>query len=302
MASTTNTTAAVFKTYLSAAATTLLCGGLAAGIVFGRAPLERRAASVIDTGSLDLRITWPVAAGGKSTWMPRASAEQLTMIAHDAAGASSEVLDAEQLSRISTALSQTGWFIKPPLVKRPSANVITVDGEWRIPAANIRFNNETFLIAWDGHPLPPGVEAGRWIYDPVLGPPRDTAGERDYSQPWGGEDVAASLELLGRVEQEPWASQVRGIDASQFSREGVLVIITDRNTKVVWGGRPSKPALGEVSTAQKMQHLRQLVKDTRRIDASYPLIYINQDRLQFDISATAMARRPTSQDDAGEGK
>jgi hypothetical protein len=32
--------------------------------------------------------------------------------------------------------------------------------------------------------------------------------------------------------------------------------------------------MGEVSTAQKLGHLRQLVKDTKRIDATYPLIYV----------------------------
>ncbi|MCX5689623.1 MAG: hypothetical protein NTV94_07545, partial [Planctomycetota bacterium] len=68
------------------------------------------------------------------------------------------------------------------------------------------------------------------------------------------------------------------------------------NTRVVWGGRPSKPALGEVSTAQKLEHLRQLVRDTKRIDASYPMIYVNQERLLFDLSATAMAQRKTSPD------
>jgi len=283
-------------TYSSAAALTLLCGALVTGVLFGTKALERRAAAALDKGTVQLDIAWPAAAGGSGTWMPRSCSESLESLALDAAGPSSDLLDADQLDRIATALSQSGWFARLPLVTRQPGGVIQVSGEWRIPAANVRFQNENYLISWDGNPMPPGVQASNWIFDPAIGPPRDNAGERDYHRPWAGEDIAASLELLAKIGSEPWVKQVQGIDASQYSSKGQLVLVTDQNTKVVWGGRPSKPALGEVSTAQKLEHLRQLVRDTKRIDASYPMIYVNQERLLFDLSATAMAQRQTSPD------
>jgi hypothetical protein len=283
--------------YLSAAAITLICGGLVAGLCFGTRSLERHAAAVLDRHEIDLRIVWPKAAGGEGTWMPRACAEQITTLARDAAGESDEVLEAEQLERIGTALEQSGWYVGAPKVTRGVGGVILVDGAWRVPAANVRYRDQTYLVSWDGSPMPPGAQASLWIFDPALGPPRDGAGERDYSRPWAGEDMAASLELLAKVGGEAWARQVQGVDASDYSTKGSLTLITDRNTKVVWGGRPSKPAMGEVSTAQKMEHLRQLVRDTKRIDAAYPMIYVNQERLLFDLSATAMAQeRATSPD------
>ena len=306
------------KTYASAAAITLLCGGLVAAMVFGNSSLDRRASAVLDPHEVIIDMVWPAAraeadsqaAADKTprTWMPLACREQILSLAKTAASPSSDLLKAEQLSRISKALEQSGWFAKLPLITRKPGGVIRVDGQWRIPAANVRHANQSYLISWDGRPMPTGVETSLSIFDPAVGPPRDSTGDRDFTRPWGGEDVAACLELLSKLSVQPWLGQVQGIDASQYAKSGTLIIVTDNNTKVVWGGRPSKPALGEVSTSQKLEHLRQLVKDTKRIDANYPLIYINQERLQFDISATATAIRlpeelaakiADSEDDAG---
>lgn len=300
MAKKTNSSAtpSALVTYSCAAAITLLGGGLVTGLLFGTGALERRAAAALDRGDPAVTVVWPVAAGGTGTWMPRASSERLLAVAKEAAGPSRDALGAEQVLRVATAMAESGWFVGTPRVVRKAGGEIVVDGTWRVPAANVRHQGSEYLISWDGSPMPPGVQAGKWIFDPALGPPRDAAGERDYVQPWAGEDVAASLELLGRISAEPWASQVRGVDASEYASKGTLVIVTDRDTRVVWGGRPSKPSMGEISTAKKLEHLRQLVKDTKRIDATYPLIYVNQERLLFDISAAAQAVRSESTDES----
>jgi len=285
----------VAKAYFSAISITLLVGGAVAGAVFGVRPLQNRTAMVLDRGALQIRFSWPAANGG-GTWLPQACKEQLLALAKDAAGESSDILEPTQLSQIAAAMEQSGWFASAPKVTRKPGGVIEVNGAWRVPAANVRFRDQNYLVSWDGTPMPPGVETTTWVFDPAVGPPRDRAGERDYAKPWAGEDMAASLELLERIAKEPWSKQVKGVDASQYSNKGTLVLVTDNSTRVVWGGRPKKPSLGEISTAQKMEHIRQLVKDTKRIDANYPIIYVNQERLQFDISATAMARRQSEKD------
>ena len=283
------------STYFSAIAITLILGAIVVGIGYGTRTLQNRAALVLDHGNVTISIDWPQASGG-GTWMPQASREELIDLAREAAGPSSDILEPRQLKYIATAMEQSGWFASSPLVTRESGGRISIRGQWRIPAANVRYRDQAFLISWDGCPMPPGVEAPKWILDPASGPPRDATGERNFTYPWSGEDIAASLELLDRVVREPWANQVKGIDASQYVSQGQLALITDNETRVVWGGRPKKPALGEVSTPQKLEHIRQLVKDTRRIDANYPLIYVNQERLQFDISATAVAKRSDADD------
>ncbi|MBL9001357.1 MAG: hypothetical protein JNK25_09505 [Phycisphaerae bacterium] len=284
----TSSTTHLAKTYLSAATIVVLLGAIGAGLTFGLRPLEDRAAKTLDPGSLKVRIVWPAARGGSGTWLPSPTQEVLMMLANEAAGPSLDHLSADQLARICAAMEESGWFTGTPRITREAGGVITIDGAWRIPAANVVHRNKKFLISWDGKPMPPGVETVWTIYEPAHGPPRSSSGERDYAQPWSGEDVAASLELLSRIVAEPWSGQVKGIDASKYAESGDgLVIVTDKDTRIVWGGRPAKPRLGEIPTAHKIAHLRQLVKDTRRIDANHPLIYVNQERMQFDISASA---------------
>jgi len=271
--------------YASAAALVLLLAGLVAGLGIGRSALEASAARVIDPGRVEIHFEWPQGNEG-GTWLPVSCREQLERVAYDAADSEPDLLSAAQLEAVGTALAQTGWYSLTPRVERVGAGQIAVRGRWRIPAANVVHKGAKYLISWDGKPMPPGVESVYSILEPGNGPPRDGAGERDYSRPWSGEDVASALELLGRVVEHPWASQVRAIDVREFGSQG-LVIVTERGSRIVWGGRPSKPRVGEVTTAQKFEHLRQLVQDTRRIDAGYPLIYVNSERMQFDISASA---------------
>lgn len=286
----------VVKNYVCAGTIVVLCAGIASGLLFGTRRLESRAAAVVDKGGMVIDINWPLAREGTGTWLPQSCREQLSKLAGEAAGSSREVLTSEQLERIGAAMEQSGWYKDTPRVSRLAGGGIRVDGAWRIPAANVLYKGETFLISWDGGPMPAGVSATWTILNPAVGPPRDASGDRVYSQPWSGEDMAASLELLAKAAAEPWSSQVRAIDASHYADGGGLVIVTDRDTRVVWGGRPSKPRLGEVTTSQKLEHLRQLLHDTKRIDAGYPLIYVNQERMQFDISASTQEQQQARAD------
>lgn len=271
-------------TYASAAALVLLLAGIVLGLGLGRSALEQRAGNIIDPGTLEVRFSWPQGAGG-STWLPASCREDIERLAYSAAHSAPDPLSADQLRAVGQSLSQTGWFAGVPTVVRAGAGHIEVRGAWRIPAANVVHRGSKYLISWDGKPMPPGVESVYSILDAANGPPRNSAGERDYSRPWSGEDVAGALELLARIVDQPWAAQVRAIDIREFAAQG-LVIVTDSGSRIVWGGRPSRPRVGEVTTAQKFEHLRQLVQDTRRIDAGYPLIYVNSERMQFDISAS----------------
>jgi hypothetical protein len=172
-----------------------------------------------------------------------------------------------------------------------------VEGTWRIPAAVIRWEGKDYLISWDARPMPPVYEPGAARLPVVLGspvgPPGGTGPGRDLHTPWAGEGVGAALELIQTISQQKWASQVAGVDISEFASSSVLAIMTKDQSRVVWGGRPSRPRMGEVTTAQKLVHLSQLYRDHRRIDAGYPLIYVNTQRIQFDLSASAAAARGT---------
>jgi hypothetical protein len=280
----------------------------------GLRPLEARAAKVVSHTPVRIDIAWPVMArpaakakaGAKptpeaapQTWLPRQQQEELLALAQEAyhgTGAAAptgrEGFSRSPLERIGQALAASGWFEGTPMVRRTSDSTISVEGAWRIPAALVRHDGKDYLISWDAKPMPLVYDAGaaksmRVILDPALGPPMNQDGSRDFATSWQGEDIAASLELLQLMVDKPWYRQVSGIEASQYSAKGQLTLVTPEKTRVVWGGRPSKPAIGEVSTAQKLAYLSQLLHDCKRIDAGHDLIYINMGTLQFDISATA---------------
>ncbi|MFA6044024.1 MAG: hypothetical protein WC718_03480 [Phycisphaerales bacterium] len=283
-----------FARYLTSFTVLVLGLALLVGAIIGMKPLEARAAAIRPRGPLKITIHWPPlakAAPGGATWLPKSQQEQLQRIAEDAAGKSPGPYDSAPLARISDALFDTGWFNAPPRVQR-DADGVTVDGAFRVPAAVVRKDSKDYMIAWDAKLMPavydPGESRLPVIFDPALGPPA-SRGQRDYQTPWAGEDLTASIELLDLLVRQPWADQVQGIDAGTFTRDASLTIVTRANTRIIFGGRPSKPRAGEVTTRQKIAYLTQLQHDHKRIDGGYPLIYVNSSRLQFDTSATAQA-------------
>jgi hypothetical protein len=266
-------------------------------MALGLRPMEARAAKVVSLAPSALDINWPLAAGSTEgqprTWLPKANQEEIEQLVNDALGdPSAEVFSPEPLERVSRALAQSGWFDGTPAVTRGRHNGVKIQGNWRIPAAMVRYKGDDYLISADGKRLPSVKRAGleknfRAIIDPSVGPPAFPDSTPDYRTAWAGEDIVASLELLELVQAKAWYAQVAGIDVSEYSRTGKLTLVTPENTKVVWGGRVSKPLLGEVSTPQKLAHISQILHDHKRIDAGYPLIYVNSVNLQFDISASA---------------
>jgi len=297
----------VFIAYLSSFCILALFAALLVGAVAGMRPLELRAARIVDTAPVVIQINWPPlaapakaapvgAAPAPTTWLPRDEQERLAAIARTALSAGRDTFSRAPLERIGLALAGSGWFDGAPTVRRDRGSRITVDGRWRIPAAVVRHEGMDHLIAWDAKPLPPiykpPTSGLRFILGPAIGPPRTTSGERDFASPWPGEDIAASLELLALIAERGWAKQVGGVDASAFSDTRQLSIVTTEGTRVVWGGRPQKPLVGEVSTGQKLAHISQLLQDTRRIDGGYPLVRIYHPTVYFDISASASAQTP----------
>lgn len=298
-----------FISYTSSFLLLVILVGALVGVTIGMRPLEVRAASLVSAPQERVRVIFPPLSGAKAntgeTWLPRDDQEAVVKLANDAIGADSPFTRAA-LERVGQALFSSGWFEEPPRVMRERGGSITVRGVWRIPAAVVRYNDKDYLISWDARILPKVFakgEAARLpaIIDPAVSPPKrnDTYA---FGEPWPGEDIAASLELIRTASEYPWYGQVSGIEAGEFATSGTLTILTRMNTRVVWGGRPSKPALGEVSTKQKLAHLAQLYADSKRIDATYPRIYINSSKVLFDISASAAeAASPTETSPAADG-
>lgn len=276
----------------------VLLGGLV-GVSLGQRILERRVATQPGTPATSIDIRWPTFARGDDrrvqagAWIPQRERETLLQLATDALAGDLERFSDEPLQRVGKAMASSGWFAQPPIVRREHGGRVVVEGAWRVPAAVVRKDGVDQLISWDAYPMPlstPPGESGFAVIDsPVRSAPRTVLGGVDHGEAWSGEDIAVSLELLDVVLRKPWGSQVGGVDAARWSAERSLVLTTTFGTRVVWGGRATKPALGEVTTERKLAHLGDMFASRGRIDAGYPMIYVNNAKLQFDISATAEA-------------
>jgi hypothetical protein len=287
----------LFLSYLGTFVTLTVVVGLLVVLAVGTRPLERLVAVAQPAPAPTITIQWPKVrpAEGQApvTWVPEQQRDALLDRARHALADGTPDLSGASLARVGAALQQSGWFTGRPVVRRGAANSLIIDGQWRVPAAVVRRGGTDQLISWEGAPMPVTLPAGQArfpvIENPAMAAPTLADGTLDCASAWAGEDMAASLELLQVLLRQPWGSQVAGVDASRFAIDKSLTLTTAFGTRVVWGGRVSKPLLGEVSSSQKLAHLSGLFDKHRRIDAGFPMIYVNSTKLQFDISATAQA-------------
>ncbi|MFZ2875724.1 MAG: hypothetical protein WAZ94_14715 [Phycisphaerales bacterium] len=284
-----------FAKALSSFCVIVLFGVMLVGATLGMKPLEARATALSDAG-VHVAIRWPaLRAGQDGTWLPQADQEVLLDLAQDALGPIPDRFSAAPLGAVSATLGATGWLEGDPTVRRTGPASFIVEGEWRIPAAVVRWQDKDYLVSWDARRMPPVYDHDRARLPVILGsrvgPPTPT-GEAG-SDAWAGEGIGAALELIEVVSAQKWAAQIRAVDISTYADDSILKLVTTDGGRVVWGGRPRKPRLGEVTTQQKLVHLAQLNHDHKRVDAGYPLIYINTQRVQFDSSASAGESRPT---------
>lgn len=285
-----------FLQHLTSFGVVLLFFALVMGLVIGMRPLESRAASLVTFPSPPIHIAWPLIEGeaGKPsrTWLPAKDQEDLLAVARKALG-EPDPFGREPLERIGVAMRDSGWFHGTPRIMRKPGGAIEITGRWRVPGAVVRYDGQDFLISWDGMPMPPVYPPGATslpvILDPSLGPPR-IDGKRDFSSAWRGEDIAASLELIQLIMDRPWWKQVAGIDASEFEKTRSLSIATKAGTRVVWGGRPSKPRMGDASTQQKLANINSLLLRFGRIDANVQKVDVSSRALELDDSATGGRR------------
>jgi len=293
------------STALSTVLTALLAIGLIFGLTAGLSPLEARAAGVLGFKSPSVTIAWPLYEapdGTRVSWLSESFQEQILERAN-AAVASTEgttsVFERDTLVALGETLRASGWFDGTPTVTRQSGGRIHVEGVWRIPAAIVRHGQTDRLISRTAMPMPveyPALELGKTRGQAVIlgathGSPTDANGLPDYTGAWSGEDLRAGLELLDLLTRQAWREQVVAIDVSGFDRSQQLSIITRRHGRIDWGGRPSEPRLGEVSTAAKVAHLDQFNRSFGSIDAKRDRVEIwGVQPLEINVSASGSPR------------
>jgi hypothetical protein len=324
-----------FRSHLTTFFSVVIVLGLGIGFLMLRTPVRQKAEAVLNKGPVTMRFEWPelkrsdeskpadkrtaatqnVAAKTSApprekprTWLAAQFQEELMTLAYKALGSDPDPLSRVPLDAIGAAMEKSGWFDGRPNVSRGESSEIVIKGNWRIPAAVVRYappqtpggpvrEFKDYLVSWDARPMPvtyPEGKSGLLVIRGVSSGPERNAGNGgtesiDYRAAWPGEDVEAGVELLRTLIGQPWRSQVAGIDVSDYAANRSLAIDTIHKTRLVWGGRASKPLAGECATQAKLGKISELVGYTKRVDGGKPEVElwwpINKT-LEIDRTAT----------------
>lgn len=320
-----------FRAHLTTFFSVVIVLGLGIGFMMLRTPVRQKAELVVAKGPVTIRFEWPelkrpdepklgdkktattqnVAAKTNAaprerprTWLAAQFQEELMTLAYKAMGSDPDPLSRQPLDAIGAAMEESGWFDGRPNVARGETSEIVIKGNWRIPAAVVRYappqapggpvpEVKDYLVSWDARPMPvsyPEGKSGLLVIRGVeLGPAKSGGDAIDYRAAWPGDDVQAGVELLRTLITQPWRSQITGVDVSDYAANRSLAIDTIHKTRLVWGGRASKPLAGECATHAKLGKINELVGYTKRVDGGKPEIElwwpINKT-LEIDRTAT----------------
>lgn len=259
-----------------------------------------RTASMKETGKEKVAVDAP-----KETWLPKQFQDEVTALIQSNLGQDPAVFSRDPLVSVGIALERSGWFDGVPTVARSNENTIRVSGTWRIPVATIVYKPTEHdvdeveqLISSTGHPMPVTYRPGTSALPRIVGlgarPVMQTDGQIDYGSRWTSADAPqnetldAALELLRTVSEQPWGKQVGGIDARDYLNTKSLTILTKDESRIVFGGRPSQPLLGETSTKSKLARIGEIDKRFGSIDAKRAAIDISGVHpVEINIAATA---------------
>ncbi len=259
----------------STTATFVIGAGVAVGLILGRGVmLERVAEQRAETQSLRVAFNWPaMPADPKRTWMDEDSRRDLEAVAISWLEQNPHSVSA--LRAAQGALMKTGWFADECTLSREPEGVIRISGRWRIPAAVVRADGRDRLVAATGERLPvayPIDASGRKVILGLEQAPLPALGER-----WvNAGAVRAGLDLLRYVSSAPGNHQIHAVDVSAFgSSRGELVLVTDRGTRILWGGPIGVFSPGQARDEEKRSRLSSVYMRYGRIDAGSAYIDIS---------------------------
>ncbi|MGP1345693.1 MAG: cell division protein FtsQ/DivIB [Phycisphaerales bacterium] len=271
------------------AITTLLIGALVCGWILAKPRLlDRVAGTHADPIAVHIDVPAdPNNPGNIAPAIPGRIVEWLTNLVNERA--TNHAFHTDDLENARQAILSTGWLKNDLTLQRQPKGVIHVRGTWRRPAAIVHDAQDRYLVANDSAPLmlPTGFpipNTAYIIHNPTMPPPRREAPpdhswrvQIAYGEPWPGEDVKAAIELLGILDRSPVRAQVMGIDLAAFPADGHLTIITDSNSRIVWGS-PSNPdgtaPPGEQPITERLRRLESFLSTHRRIDAGHDHLLI----------------------------
>lgn len=285
--------AAQFRRTLTIAASVLVFGSVAAGVLMGVPRLQARLAARELTSPAKIVFHWPGAGRpGDATWLPPGARDELMAVAHMQLDQHPDPFSPTALQLIGQSAAASGWFDRVTSVSRASDGAIHVVGDWRIPVGVIRRDGADYPVARAGEVLPLRFDRGTSRFTAIVGAhlnPASRDGQIPPGSIWPGSDVQAGLELLALISSRPWQHQVAAIDVSAYLSSRQLTLITTRGGRVIWGGGPSDSIPGQVSTQAKLMRIDGLYQQHRLIDAGHRAVWVSGPVTTVDNTASADA-------------
>ena len=250
----------------------------------GRLLLAGQNAAPDRVGAFTVSFAWPALRNTPGeTWMRPEDMASLTRIAESVVRRDAP-LSVVPLRAVSETLGDTGWFDGDPVVRRVGPGRIDVDGDWRIPAAVVRWEGIDHLVSDAAMPMPVEVPAGglnlpfiEGVYSGAV-----VRGAARYANPWPGPGVRVGLDLLGVIRSRGLGAEVSGIDVAGYLNGGPIEIVSADGNRVVWGSPVDEWIPGEPTVNEKIARLEQLIERTGAIDAGQRRVEIHRARVEID--------------------
>lgn len=176
-----------------------------------------------------------------------------------------------------------GWVKGAPTVHRAGDGNIEVRCAYRVPVAMVQAGVMFYLIDEDGVRLP-GEYAhdSRFVFLAGVRQPVPPVGKA-----WVGDDLAAGLEVVRLVRDEPFAPQITAVILDNFAgrveqRHPHIELSTDQQGRILWGSAPGKE-VEENTVVQKLAILRENHRRTGRADARHAIIGISTYPDRFTV-------------------
>lgn len=254
---------------------------------------------------VEKRLTFPTAPPtvvlkNRPAWMSELLASQIAETARPHGVHSA--FDHQMLVTVTDKLRNNPWIRKVNQVRRAygqrPGDTLEVDCEYRAPIALVHWKDYYWLVDGEGIKLPeqytgdliPRIISGRdrrthiRVIEGVDRPPPETG------QKWTGEDLAAGLGMVKQLYGLSYADEIVRVDVSNFAgrvdtREAQVVLRTKYDTEIRWGRPLDAPDYFiEVSAARKLDYLRKVYNEFRRIDGGKPWLDIRFDKITYPSS------------------
>jgi hypothetical protein len=202
---------------------------------------------------------------GAPTWAGDSLLRHLAETAMQADSSDVQCADRGTLCSVREAMEETGWFASVLQVRRASDGALVIEATFLAPTAIVQDRYGDAIVDAQGRLLPEGCRLDPEAHIITLVHPRVPRPVR-ARRIWESDDVHAALHLLEVIQGKDWAGQITSIDLGQFSRNGELVLLTDRGSRIIWGSKPGSETPLEALSNRKIVRLDHLYRNSGRVD------------------------------------